>query len=281
MSLTSVAQQLAVAGCVRPEDEARILLEEAATPGQLDAMVAQRVAGVPLEHIVGWAEFCGRRFIVEPGVFVPRPRSAHLVAEASSLARCIAGSGRGVVVVDLCCGVGAIGASIAAEVAGVDLHAADIDARAVACARRNLAPWGGTVHHGNLFAPLPRRLRHRVDVLVASPPYVPTDEIQLLAAEAREFEPTTALDGGAEGLDVVVRIARDARHWLSADGCLVVEVGTREAERAAHVLEELGYRARCTRSAADDAAAVVGRRTDPAAGTEKAASLSETAFGEG
>jgi release factor glutamine methyltransferase len=80
----------------------------------------------------------------------------------------------------------------------------------VACARRNLAPYGAAVHEGDLYRALPRRLRGRVDLVVASPPYVPTGEIRLLSSEARGFESPVALDGGPHGVDVVERIARGA-----------------------------------------------------------------------
>src|SRR4029078_4890036 len=106
-----------------------------------------------------------------------------------------------------------------------DLHAVDIDPRAVACAEDNLAPYGGRVHHGDLLDALPRRLRGRTDVIVASPPYVPTDEIRLLSVEPREFEWSTALDAVPDGLDLVLRIARRGREWLAPGGGLALEVG--------------------------------------------------------
>src|SRR3954471_10190874 len=124
--------RLRAAGCVFAEDEARLLTTAASGPADLDAMPARRVAGDPLEHVLGWAEFCGRRIAVDPGVFVPRRRTEFLVQYAASLA------GPGDVVVDLCCGSGAIGAALAAAVPGIEVHAADVDPAAVRCAWRNL-----------------------------------------------------------------------------------------------------------------------------------------------
>src|SRR5947207_13650993 len=103
-------------------------------------MVDRRVAGLPLEHIVGWAEFRGLRIVVDAGVFVPRRRTEFLVERAVALAS------PGAVVVDLCCGSGALGAALADAMNGADVHAADIDPIAVACARRNLAPFGGRAY---------------------------------------------------------------------------------------------------------------------------------------
>jgi HemK-like putative methylase len=142
-------------------------------------MVERRVEGVPLEYVIGWAEFCGLRIAIESGVFVPRHRTEFLAKRAAAV------TPPGAVVVDLCCGSGAIGAAVAAAVPGIELHAADIEPVAVRCARRNLAAVGGHVHQGDLLAPLPTTLRGRVDVLVANVPYVPTGEIGLLPSEAQ------------------------------------------------------------------------------------------------
>lgn len=260
MTIASATRRLAAAGCVYAEEEASILAEAADTVEELDAMVARRAAGAPLEYVVGWADFRGLRLAVSEGVFVPRPRSGFLVEEAASLTRCISGPGRPVVVVDLCCGVGAIGAALAAEVPQVELHGVDIDPRAVACAEQNLEDVGGVVHQGDLFTALPRRLRRRIDVAVASPPYVPTGKIRLLPPEAREFEPPVALDGGADGVDLVRRIAREARQWLAPHGCLALEVGDTQVEAAAAVLEELRYPTRAVTSEEYGSAVVIGRR---------------------
>lgn len=259
LSVPAVAVRLETAGCVFAEAEAAILVEAAGTPDELDSMVARRASGAPLEHVVGWTVFRGIRFAVDEGLFVPRARSGLLVDEAASLVRCLAGPGRDVVVVDLCCGVGAIGGALAAELPHVVLHSVDVEPRAVACARRNLAPWNGAVHLGDLYEALPRRLRRRTDLVVASPPYVPTGELRLLGPEAREFEPVVALDGGVEGLDLVARIARGARQWLARDGCLALEVGERQTEPVTAMLEDLGYVPRAVTSEEHGAAAVIGR----------------------
>jgi release factor glutamine methyltransferase len=259
MSVASAAERLAAAGCVRAEEEAAILVAGSRTTADLAAMVARREAGAPLEHIVGWAEFRGLRLVVDDGVFVPRARSGLLVEETASLVRCLARAGREVVVVDLCCGVGAIGAALAAEsAAAVRLHAVDVDPRAVDCAERNLAAWGGRVHRGDLFDPLPRELRGRTDLVVSSPPYVPSDKIRLLPAEARDFESRIALDGGPDGLALVERIARRAREWLAPGGRLALEVSDLQVDGVAWMLEDLGYRSRAVTAEDDGSAVAVG-----------------------
>ncbi|QDY80873.1 putative protein N(5)-glutamine methyltransferase [Streptomyces qinzhouensis] len=247
--------RLRAAGCVFAEAEAELLISAAGTPARLAAMVGLRAAGRPLEHIVGWAEFAGLRISVDPGVFVPRRRTEFLVRRAVALAPA------GAVVTDLCCGSGALGAALAAGVTGAELHAADIDPAAVRCARRNVLPFGGRVYEGDLYAPLPAGLRGRVDVLLANVPYVPTEEIGLLPAEAREHEARVALDGGTDGLDVLRRVAAGAVGWLAPGGRLLFETGERQAERALDIVADAGLSPAVEHSDTWWATVVIGTRT--------------------
>ncbi|MFI5866861.1 putative protein N(5)-glutamine methyltransferase [Streptomyces sp. NPDC051546] len=232
--VATLVETLRAAGCVFAEEEAELLTAAAEDAGHLEGLVARRVAGEPLEHVVGWAEFCGLRMAVGEGAFVPRRRSEFLAREAVEAAR------PGAVIVDLCCGVGALGAAVAAQVPGAELHAADIDPAALAYARRNLAPYGGRVWEGDLYAALPAGLRGRVDVLVVNAPYVPTGEIALLPAEARDHEPPVSLDGGADGLDVHRRVAAGAPPWLAPGGTLLIETSTRQSPVTASALRAAG-----------------------------------------
>jgi len=163
----------------------------------------------------------------------------------------------GDVVVDLCCGTGALGLAVATRVE-VELHAVDVDEEAVRCAARNLRAVGGHAYAGDLDGPLPARLRGHVDVLLASPPYVPSGEVPLLPREAREHEPRRALDGGADGLDVVRRTAGAAERLLAPSAVVVVETGQQQAWAAAAAFSERGLAARSV--VTDEAAVVVARR---------------------
>jgi release factor glutamine methyltransferase len=263
-----IVTRLRAAGCVFAEDEARLLMSAARTPAELHAMVDQRVAGLPLEQVLGWAEFCGLRITVAPGVFVPRRRTEFLVRQAvvllggdetlipprpprGAIAR------PGDVIVDLCCGAGAIGAALAATVERAEVYAADIDPAAVRCARQNLP--ADRVYQGDLYAPLPVGLRGRVAILAANVPYVPSEEIGFLPPEARAHEPRAALDGGADGLDVLRRVAAGAAGWLAPGGHLLSETSERQAPLAEAVLAAVGLTARVARSADLEATVVIGR----------------------
>jgi release factor glutamine methyltransferase len=248
----AIVARLRAAGCVFAEDEALLLATAARTPAELDAMVAQRAGGLPLEQVVGWAEFCGLRILVDPGVFVPRRRSEFLVQTAVALA----GDDDRPVVVDLCCGTGALGLATAARLTRAELHAADIDPAAVNCARRNVGPAGGHVHRGDLFEPLPARLRGRIGVLICNAPYVPTDEVAFLPTEARDHEPATALDGGVDGLAVLRRVAAGAGGWLAPGGVLLVETSDLQAPQMARAMTAAGLAAQ-VRGCAEAGATVV------------------------
>ncbi len=250
---SAIVTRLRAAGCVFAEDEAQLLVAAARTPADLVAMVERRAGGLPLEHVIGWAEFCGVRIAVDPGVFVPRHRTEFLVEQAAALAQ------SGAVVVDLCCGSGAIGVALAAKRDGIELHAADIDPTAVRCARRNVST-GGHVYAGDLYDPLPAALQGRVDLLVANTPYVPTEAIEMLPREARMYEPRVALDGGADGLDVQRRVAAEAPLWLTPGGHLLVESSERQAPLTAEIFARNTLIVRVARCDDLDATVVIGTR---------------------
>lgn len=249
--LDGVVSRLRAAGSVFAEEEAAILVAASSGACELDALVERRVVGSPLEHVVGWTEFRGLRIRVEDGVFVPRRRTELLVD------LCIEAVGPASVVLDLCCGSGALAAAIIAETRPSEVVASDIDPAAVHCARGNLS--ADEVFEGDLFGALPPRLRGAIDVIAVNAPYVPTREIPFMPSEARDFEARVALDGGTDGLDVHRRVAAEARDWLVPGGLLVIETSKRQAERSRELFVEQGFEARIARDDDRDATAVTAR----------------------
>jgi release factor glutamine methyltransferase len=264
MSSASVTvDRLRAAGCVFAEDEAALLQATARSADELDAMVAARVSGLPLEQVVGWAEFRGLRVYVDPGVFVPRRRSEFLVEVAIAHGA----AGEGPVVVDLCCGTGALGLATAialsgTELPGARLHAAELDPAAVTCARRNVEPAGGRVYGGDLFDPLPDGLRGKIGILICNAPYVPTGEIAFMPPEARDHEARMALDGGADGLAVLHRVCAQAPQWLAPGGILLVETSERQAALMVRAMTEAGLEAQVHADDELGATVVTGTRID-------------------
>jgi len=271
LDVGTVVAALRAAGCVFAEDEARLLIAGAADRADLESMIDRRVAGLPLEHILGWAEFCGLRIAVDEGVFVPRRRTGLLVQQAVALARGVGtagplddsaavrtGIGRLPVIVDMCCGSAAVGVAVVTALGRAELHAVDIDPAAVRCAVRNVEAVGGLVYQGDLYAALPGSLRGRIDIVVANAPYVPTVEIGMMPPEARLFEARVALDGGLDGLDLQRRIAAEASGWLVPGGWLLIETSERQAPITAGILERAGLTARVEHSAELSATVVIG-----------------------
>jgi release factor glutamine methyltransferase len=244
---------LRAAGCVFAEDEAALLVAEANCDDELDRLVERRVAGDPLEVLLGWAQFRGIRVGIDAGVFVPRYRTGFLVELATALAP------PDPTVIDLCCGSGALGMAFAATTPETRLYAADIDPAAVACAGRNLVGVG-EVFEGDLFAPLPRSLRGETDVLLVNAPYVPTGEVDRMPPEARLHEPLVALDGGIDGLDIHRRVAAEASTWLKPGGTILIETSDRQCDVAIALFEEHGLVPRVDTSEDYDATVVSGTR---------------------
>ena len=250
-----VVARLRAAGCVFAEDEAALLRDAAATPSELERLVAARVSGTPLEHLLGWAEFDGLRVRVAPRVFVPRRRSELLVRLAVEAAPPDG------IVVELCAGVAAIATAVRARRPDLTVWAAELDPAALDCACANLgAHW---ILAGDLYDALPPGLR--ADVLVANAPYVPSDEIAFMPSEAREHEARIALDGGADGLDVHRRLLAGARERWRPGGVLIIETSRRQAPLDLALCAEAGLVAEVVTDDDLDATAVLIRA--PASGT--------------
>jgi release factor glutamine methyltransferase len=246
-----LVQALAAGGCVSPEEEAAELVRAAAAGSRpLEELVARRLRGEPLARITGFVRFCGLRLRVDPGVFVPRPHTQALARRAASL---LPSAGIGV---DLCTGSGAVAAVLGAAGHGATVLATDVDAAAVACARRN----GVRALRGSLDEPLPRSIRGRVDVMTAVVPYVPVEELHFLPRDVLAFEPPQAFDGGPGGTMFLEQVARMSADWLAPGGRVLLELGGDQADAVAGMMEGAGLSAiRVHRDQDGDDRAIQGR----------------------
>ena len=252
--MDELEDELRASGSVFAEDEARLLSESADSPAELDSMVRRRTRGEPIQQIVGWAEFCGLRIKVEPGVFLPRQRSEFLAERAIALGK------RGDTVLDICCGSGAIGVAVMTGLGDGSLHATDIDLAAVRSAATNVHEVGGRVHQGDLYEPLPRSLMNRFDLILANTPYVPTGELHLMPREARLHEQPVTLDGGEDGLDIQRRLIHEAPEWLIPGGRLLVETSDRQAETTMELMRKAKLATTLATSAELEATIIIGRK---------------------
>jgi release factor glutamine methyltransferase len=192
-------------------------------------LVRRRVEGCPVAYLVGCKEFYKLSFEVTPAVLIPRPATESLVLAALERARPLAAPR----VLDLGTGSGCIAVSIARQHKGATVVAVDTSADALAVARRNADKQGvaGQIdfREGDLFGPV---AGDTFDLIVSNPPYVRTSDIDKLAAEVRDHEPRSALDGGHSGLQVVERLMAAAPAYLNRGGWLFVEIGAGQDDAA-------------------------------------------------
>lgn len=226
--MTTLVDRLRAAGCVAAEEEAALLAAAAPDPVDLEQRVRRREAGEPLAWIVGAVAFAGHRVEVDPGVYVPRRQSEELAERAAAA---LPAAGRAA---DLCTGAGAVAVHLAAVRPGALVVGVDVDPIAVRCARRH----GITAIVGDLDAPL---RSGAWDVVTAVAPYVPTDALAFLPAEARDSEPMRALDGGDDGLAVVRRVVAGAARLLRPGGVVFLEIGGDQDGPVTRSLRSAGF----------------------------------------
>jgi release factor glutamine methyltransferase len=214
------------------------LVEEVGAQQQADfeELLGRRAAREPLQHITGSAAFRNVELQVGPGVFVPRPETELLAGWAIERA---ASTGPGAVVVDLCCGSGAIALSVADEVPSAEVHAVELDPSAHAWAEQNLVGSGVTLCLGDMTDAFPE-LDTGVDVVACNPPYIPLDAWASVAPEVRDHDPAPALWSGVDGLDAMRVLESTASRLLRPGGWVGAEHADVQGESAARVFLETG-----------------------------------------
>lgn len=197
-------------------------------------LLARRSRGEPLQHLLGWEEFCGLRLRVSPAALIPRPETELLVAWALELLR---GSRSAGLAIDLGTGSGAIACALAHAIHSLSVVGIDISAEALALARENIRALGldGWIRlvRGDLFGPL---ARVSADVVIANPPYIASADLGTLPPEVRDYEPHVALDGGPDGTAFHRRILTEAPRYLRSGGWLLMEIGEGHAKALASEL---------------------------------------------
>ena len=217
--------------------ERELTAEEAAA---FDALVQRRLQREPLQYILGTQDFCGRSFAVDGRVLIPRPET-ELLAERA--VRALQGFGSGAHALDLCCGSGCLGITLALEVPSAQVDMADLSEDALAVTRKNADRLGAQVSllRGDLWDAVDAR---QYQLIVSNPPYIPDEDCLALQAEVMR-EPPMALKGGMDGLDFYRRIAAGLRKHLLPGGVLLLEVGFDQAERVAELLRAAGCETAC------------------------------------
>ena len=212
-------------------------------------LIRRRAERIPLQHITGVQEFMGYTFKVNPHVLIPRQDTETLVTEA---AKTIQSTPREKLsffeklkgrkewdVLDLCCGSGAVGISLAKICSNVKVTATDISAEAVATAEANAEDLRVKVRFltGDMFEPVKGRT---FDMIVSNPPYIRTNMISILQEEVKDHEPLNALDGGRDGLDFYRTIVEQAADHLTPEGWLMMEIGHDQGEDLRKMLKDSG-----------------------------------------
>ena len=217
---------------MRPLDPAELAL--------LRDLVKRRRSREPIAYLRGEREFYGRTFHVDSRVLIPRPDTEALVEVALARTTHVSLSMRQL---DLCTGSGCVAITMARQRPTANVLASDVSPGALAVARENayrLGAYNVAFVESDLFANIPAT--SRFDVITANPPYIATGEIEGLMPDVRDFEPRMALDGGADGLDLVRRIVDGAPAFLDAEGVLAMEIGAGEAASTRALFEAKGYR---------------------------------------
>ena len=241
---------LAETGCPDPEIDARWMAEDVlgmtrvdlkfegereVSPAQaerLNAMLARRAAGEPVQYILEQADFMGLKFHVDRRVLIPRQDTETLVEHALIAVKSMGEAD----VLDLCTGSGCVGLSLKSLAPLANVTLTDVSKDALEVAKLNAGRLGVDVdiRHGDLYRAVGR---HRYDLIVSNPPYIPHIELAELQREVRH-EPMLALDGGKDGLDLYRRIAQDANRHLNSGGSVYLEVGIGEAGDVLRLLKD-------------------------------------------
>jgi release factor glutamine methyltransferase len=224
------------------------------------ALVARRAAGEPLPFLTGRIDFYGLELRVKPGAFVPRPSSELTVERAVRRLKRKSGP----IALDVCTGAGPIALAIAAEVPRSHVWGTDIAAEAVRHGRSNARRLGienVTLVAGDLYGALPKRIKGHLDVVTAHVPYVPSDELDDLPSEVKDFEPLyTLTDHSDDGLGLMRAVIIEAVEWLAPGGWLLLEMSEDMTGKVKRICQRVGFEEVSVADDEDDLSVVVEAR---------------------
>lgn len=198
------------------------------------SLVARRARREPLQHILGTQEFMGLEFRTTAAALIPRSDTEVLIHEAMRVA------GDAERILDIGAGSGCVAITLAKNLPGAAVVSVDISPAAIALAIDNAA-WNAAMvdfRSGSLFEPV---TGEKFDLIVSNPPYIPTNDLQGLQPEVRDYEPRLALDGGADGLDFYREIIAAAPAYLFPGGWLLVETGIGQSEMVRELFALAGF----------------------------------------
>lgn len=259
--LQAAKQALAETRNPTPALDARLLLQQAAglshekliadpqrlIPAQASAkfreFLARRLAGEPVSRILGEREFYGRAFHITPATLDPRPDTETLIEAALAFMP----ADRACRIIDLGTGSGIIGVTLLAERPRAEAVMTDISAEALSVARDNAGRHGvlerSLFIQGSWFA----GAKGHFNLILSNPPYIPETILPKLAPEVRNFDPGTALAGGADGLAAYREIARGAGPFLAPEGFVIVEIGEGQTLEIEDIFKTCGFLPRSRR----------------------------------
>ena len=258
--LTEARASLREAGIDDPKLDARLLVEHFSGTNLTDAItrpnlpvspeatraikaaIARRAAGEPVHRILGFREFYGLRLYLSPDTLEPRPDTETLVDALLSHLRQTAAREGVCRILDLGTGTGAIALALLSEVPLATAVGVDISADALATASRNARENGLSGRFQAVRSDWFEKISGSYHAIVANPPYIPTNELEALQSEVRNFDPARALDGGADGLDAYRTIAEQAEAYLEATGRVAVEIGYPQKADVSRLFEAAGFR---------------------------------------
>lgn len=200
---------------------------------------------IPLAYVTGEQYFMEHRFLIKPGVFIPRPETEVLVEKALQFLEGIKKKNcqQPIIVADIGTGSGNIAISIAKQIKNTFIYATDISELALAVAKDNAQTHG--VYQrinfllGSLFSPLKdKKLEKKIDLVISNPPYVEKEQIRYLPKEVKK-EPDFALDGGKNGLIFYEKIIPTSTQWLKKNGALMLEIGYNQSEKIRQIIHKL------------------------------------------